>query len=218
LNRRRNCFVFVFGFFDTRRGIRRLRGGGCGRNRGCRNFRWLHGRAWVCCRHVISNARIHGGHRTTLRFSNARGALTPNFHPDIVATSRGHNRKAFVRDDRQRGQFVLDRTEFLEGFRCCRGNQLPQNPGDGLERERPRRQFDLARGRDHIRTLADMQNERVAVSADDGGQQGFDEGHCGIFSSSVRLARTRPKTRPIPECVGSNRTCQQLKSSRLLKT
>ena len=33
-------------------------------------------------------------------------------------------------------------------------------------------------GRDHIRTLSDMQDERVAVSADDGGQKGFDKGHC----------------------------------------
>jgi hypothetical protein len=73
---------------------------------------------------------------------------------------------------------VLDRTEFFQRFLRCRGNQLAQNPSDGLERKRPRRQLDLTRSRNHIRTLSDMQDERVAVGADDGGQQGFDEGHC----------------------------------------
>jgi hypothetical protein len=95
--------------------------------------------------------------------------MTSNLHPDVVATPRGDDSKAFVRDEGKRRKLVLHSAQLFERLLRCRRNQLPQNPGDSLERKGARRKFHLPGRCDHIWTLADMQDKRVSVSTHDGG-------------------------------------------------
>ena len=54
------------------------------------------------------------------------------------------------------------------------GEQLRQHPGHRLEIEVVRRNVDRLGADDDVRTLTDVHDERVAISADNRGEQGFD--------------------------------------------
>jgi hypothetical protein len=105
-------------------------------------------------------------------------AMSSNFHPDVVSTTRGNNSKSFIRNDSEWGQLVLYGTQFFERLLGRRRNQLPQDPRNRLERERAGRQFDLPGRCDDIWTFAHVQHQRIAVGTNNGGQKRFDEGHC----------------------------------------
>jgi hypothetical protein len=97
--------------------------------------------------------------------------MTANFHPDVVAASRRDNRKPLVRDRRERVEFLLDSAELCEGLLRSWRNQLPKNPRNRFEGQRARRQLHLSGRRNNVRTLANMQDERVPISTNNGGQQ-----------------------------------------------
>jgi len=107
-----------------------------------------------------------------LIFDHGRLAATAaNLDPDVIAAARRDHVEPIVA---RRRHLVFDRAELFELFVGVFGEQLRQHPGHRLEIEVVRRNVDRLGADDDVRTLTDVHDERVAISADNRGEQGFD--------------------------------------------
>ncbi len=114
--------------------------------------------------------------------------LVADLQPDVVAAPGGNDDERALQG-RVGRNLVLDRPEVGELGTLVGWQQLVHHGQDGLGREAPARQLDLAPregptegipqlGRRHdVRLLADVHDDRVALEADDGAEQGFYERH-----------------------------------------
>jgi hypothetical protein len=69
---------------------------------------------------------------------------------------------------RHRRQRVLHSAELIERALRLDWQKLIDDAVDGLERQPSRRQIHLVGWRDHVRLLADVENQRFALGGDDG--------------------------------------------------
>jgi hypothetical protein len=68
---------------------------------------------------------------------------------------------------------MLHRAEFFERGQCLRGQQLRHHADGRVERELVRRDVERALTNHDVRPFADVHDQRVAVGADDCGEEGF---------------------------------------------
>ena len=104
--------------------------------------------------------------------------LAPHFDPDVVAAARGHDRESFFGMIRSR-DLVLGRPVLLQSHTLVEREDLAEHACDGVRRQHASRQLDLPPGerpaelihrlgsRHHVRLLADVHHECIAVEPHD---------------------------------------------------
>ena len=90
----------------------------------------------------------------------------PDLGPDIVAAARGDDGEVLAGELGHRRQLVLDGAELLERVLQLGRQQLRDDAVDRFERQAAARQIHLAGGRDDVRLVAGVHDERFAVDAD----------------------------------------------------
>ena len=119
-------------------------------------------------------------------------AMPANFDPDVVAAARGNHREAFFRHGGRR-KLVLHSAKLVERTPRVAGQQLTKHADHGVEREHAGSDLGLP-GRGHdVRPLASVQHQRVAVDANDCGEERVYERHVR-FTKDIDLPIFRPKS------------------------
>ena len=96
-------------------------------------------------------------------FGNAPAA---DLGPDVVATARRDDREVLAGELGHRRQLVLHRAELVERVLQLNRQQLRDDAVDRFEREAAARQIHLSSGRDDVRLVAGVHDERFAIDAD----------------------------------------------------
>jgi hypothetical protein len=104
-------------------------------------------------------------------------APAADFGPEIIAAACRNDGEVFAWELGRGRKLVLDRPELVKRSLQLRRQELTDDPVDGLERQAPARQLDLARGRDDVRFLAGVHHQRFAVNLENRLQQRWNQAH-----------------------------------------
>ena len=130
--------------------------------------------------------------------------MPPQFNPDVVAATRGHDREAIAGGGRPIVEFVLDGAHLAQRAQGISGQQLRQHAFHRAQAEALARQLDRTGGGDHIGLFAHVEHQRVAVAAHDRGQERIYERH--HMSGRTGLREAALFVVP-PHRLGSRMTC-----------
>ena len=122
--------------------------------------------------------------RLLLRLSRTDLTTPSNLHPHIVATTSRNDAELLAWEILQIAELVLSGAVFLERLLGFLRKELCDDARDGVVRQAARCEIDLAGRGQHVRLVADMQDERVAVNRHDGAQQRRNEAHEAGLSPS----------------------------------
>src|SRR5690349_5337981 len=103
--------------------------------------------------------------------------MTADFDPDVVATAGRHHAEGLARREARRREIVLHSADLVQRLTRLGRQQLVEHALDRVERERARSKLELPCRRDDVGTLPRVEDERVSVGTNDGGQQRLYEGH-----------------------------------------
>jgi len=204
-------------FLSWRRCLARCRSLGRGLGRGLVRGRDRRGRCRGWLLRSPSLGLRNGRHGHGSRHHNggrSRLPVTAHLDPDVVAPPGGNHRKTVPRAAHAAGQLVLDGPQLVERRAPLCRQQLAEHAGNGVERQRARRQLDGTRRRDHVRPLADVHHQRVTISPDDGGQERTD--HVCLCLLLNALQSCRPKGVTSIDLAGPGWTWYTLTSSTSL--
>ena len=97
--------------------------------------------------------------------------MPSDFNPDVVAAASGDDAEALAWcEARGHSEVVLHGADVVERLARFGRQQLVEHPFHRVEGERARCQLELARGSDHVRAFARMEDESVPIGANDRGQ------------------------------------------------
>ena len=99
------------------------------------------------------------------------------FNPYVVAATGRNDAEAVTGRERGRAKVALHCADLPERVPCVGRQQLVEHPFDRVEGEGPRRELQLTGGRDDVRALAGVQDQRVSIRTNDGCQQRGYERH-----------------------------------------